>query len=112
MKAEKEKNKPTYFVEIVLSLLFSLTGLHTIIINEGYLHHGVEVSAWTAWITTPTGLYILYTALKARWRNKQEAKKDAEAAALEEQERETQGDVASGTNENESKKDDPPQGGA
>ena len=55
---------------------------------------------------------MLYLAIKALWRRKQKAKKEAEAAILEELEREAQGDVASGTDESESKKDEPPQGGA
>ena len=112
MKETKENNEPTYFGVILMSVLVIFMGIDSLITGRPPSRHGVPAPSWSAWVIAPSGFCMLYLAIKALWRRKQKAKKEAEAAILEELEREAQGDVASGTDESESKKDEPPQGGA
>ena len=113
MKIEKEKNSsPIYLKETIAGLFLTLWGLYKIVTNSPINFHGVPSPTWVGWVVAPVGLHMLVGALKGTWRNKQEAKKEAEAAILEELEREVQGDVASNAGESESKKEDSPQGGA
>ena len=111
MKKVKKRNSPNYVLEIFIGLGLVLGGSHSLITDSPlYFRDGASPS-WGAWILTPMGFYILLITGKALWRNKQETKREAEAATLEEKDCETQVDVASGTAESESKKDEPPQGG-
>ena len=109
---KERKNSPNYIPEILCGLILSATGVSALIANRDSAIYGVSVPLWTEWMLTPMGFYILYLSFKALWQNKQKGKKEAEAAALEEKEREAHGDVGSGADESESKKDEPPQGGA
>ena len=110
---KRKKNENILFrPELYIGLLFLVLGLDSIITGNPIKRQYIPAPSWAGWIVAPFGVWILYMTFKARWRNKQEDKREAEAAALEEKDCETQVDVASGTDESESKKDEPPQGGA
>ena len=109
MTSQNPKNRSSQLPGIIIGLFFLFTGVYTLITGYEWQRGDAVFPAWGAWFTAPFGLWALTISLRARWRSKQEAKR--EAAALEELEREAQGNDASGENKGESEKDDTPQGG-
>ncbi len=108
MTSQNPKNRSSQLPGIIIGLFFLFTGVYTLITGYEWQRGDAVFPAWGAWFTAPFGLWALTISLHARWRNKQEAKREAETAALEEKEREAQGHATSGADESESKKDAPP----
>ena len=111
MTSQNPKNRSSQLPGIIIGLFFLFTGVYTLITGYEWQRGDAVFPAWGAWFTAPFGLWALTISLHAHWRNKQESKREAEAAALEGKEREAQGDTACGENKGESEKDDTPQGG-
>ena len=71
----------------LVGVLFAFSGALKVVTGKPSIRWGVEIPAWTGWITFPFGVWVLFVSVRALWRNRNTPKPvvniDEEAARAE-----------------------------